>query len=57
MYFSKDIIDEVIDERIKKIQEKRIKTEKDKNIRHSDGSSDGMSNLQRYIRKVNNKDN
>ena len=57
MYLSKDIIDEVIDERIKKIQEKRIKAEKDKNIRHSDGSSDGMSNLQRYIKRTNNKDN
>jgi len=57
MFLAKDLIDEVIDERIKKLQAGRSQAKKDKDIRYPDGSSDGMSRLQRYIKAANKRDN
>ena len=48
-YLAVKIIDELIDERIKAIQDKKSQTKQEKNTRHKDGSSVRMSSLQRYI--------
>tara|TARA_Y100000361_G_C10890752_1_gene203986 strand:+ start:192 stop:440 length:249 start_codon:yes stop_codon:yes gene_type:complete len=56
-YLAVKIIDELIDERIKAIQDKKSQTKQKKDTRHKDGSSFRMSALQRYIKASNKRDN
>ena len=56
-YLAAKIIDELVDERIKAIQDKKPQTKQEKNTRRKDGSSVRMSALQRYIEASNKRDN